>query len=99
MALYSSKVKAATSFVEANGVPLLKTKDGAIVGIFSFDHVAWTSALAVKEKAVSEDIRKMHEVKGKELWITGTVDPVAQKAFESRGWRVQDRVQDRLLKK
>jgi len=99
MALYSSKVKAATSFVEANGVPLLKTKDGAIVGIFPLDHVAWTSALAAKEKAISEDIQKMQGVTGKELWITGTVDPVAQRALEDKGWKVHDRVQDRLLKK
>jgi hypothetical protein len=61
--------------------------------------VAWTPGLAAKEKAISEDLQKMKGVQGKELWFTGTVDPVAQKAFESKGWRIQDRVQDRLFKK
>jgi hypothetical protein len=38
-------------------------------------------------------------IRGKELWITGIVDPLARKAFEERGWRVEDRIHDRLLKK
>ena len=99
IALYSSKVKTVASFVEANRVPLVRTKDGMIVGIFPLDYVAWTPGLAAKEKAISEDLQKMKGVQGKELWFTGTVDPVAQKAFESKGWRIQDRVQDRLFKK
>jgi hypothetical protein len=98
IALYSSKVKAVASFVEANRAPLVKTKDGTIVGIFPLDYVAWTPALAAKERAISEDIRKMTGVKGKELWITGTVDPVAKGALENRGWKIHDRVLDRLLK-
>ena len=98
IALYSSKIKAIASFVEANRSPLVKAKDGTIVGIFPLDYVAWTPALAAKERAISEDIQKMPGVKGKEFWITGTVDPVAKAAFESRGWQIQDRVLDRLLK-
>jgi len=52
-------------FVEVNGAPLLKTKDGTIVGIFPLDHVAWTSVFAVKERAVSEDIKKIAGVRGR----------------------------------
>jgi hypothetical protein len=98
IALYSSKIKAIASFVEVNRAPLVKTKDGTIVGIFPLDYVAWTPALAAKERAISEDIKKMTGVKGKELWIMGTVDPVAKGALENRGWKIQDRVLDRLLK-
>ena len=61
--------------------------------------VAWTSALAAKEGAVSEDIRKIAGVKGKELWIGGTVDPGARKALEERGWKVEEKFVERLLKK
>ncbi len=52
-----------------------------------------------KENAVSEAIGKLPGVTGKELWIEGTVDPVARKALEDRGWKVEDKVRDTLLKK
>jgi hypothetical protein len=64
-----------------------------------FDHVAQTSALAAKEWAISEDIQRLPGVKGKELWITGTFDPVTKGALENRGWKIQDMIQDRLLKR
>jgi hypothetical protein len=41
----------------------------------------------------------MPGIKGKELWITGTVDPQARSALEGKGWKVEDKIQDRLLKK
>jgi hypothetical protein len=97
LALYNEKEKSVASFVNVAGFPMFLTKGGGVVGIFPFDHVAWTSTLAVKERAISEDIQKMPGVKGKELWITGTFDPVAKGALENRGWKIQDRVQDRLL--
>ncbi len=99
MALYGSKKGGVVSFIEANGVPLVRTKDGAIVGIFPLDHVAWTAALARKEMAVSDALGKMPGVKRKELWIGGTVDPIARKALEDKGWRVEERVVDGILKK
>jgi hypothetical protein len=93
------RIKAVAGFVEAKGVPLLKTKDGAIVGIFPLDHVARISALTVKERAVSEDIKKMGGAKGKEFWVGGTMDPVACGALEAKGWKVEEKVAERLMKK
>jgi hypothetical protein len=52
-----------------------------------------------KEAAVSGALQKIPGVKGKELWIGGTVDPVARKALEERGWKAGDKVEQRLLKK
>jgi hypothetical protein len=52
-----------------------------------------------KETAISEALKKLPEAKSKELWITGTVDPVAREAFESRGWKVEERIGEGLLAK
>jgi len=41
----------------------------------------------------------MEGVRGKELLITGTIGPHAQKVFEDRAWTVEDRIEERLLKK
>jgi hypothetical protein len=41
----------------------------------------------------------MPGIRGKELWITGTIDPMARRILERKGWKLEDRIQDRLLKK
>jgi len=86
-------------FISVGGVPVLQTKNGIILGIFPLDYVAWTAGFAQKEMAVSDAIQKMSGVKGKELWIGGSVDFVARKALEDRGWKVEDRILEKLLKK
>jgi len=99
MGLYHEKEKSVTGFVDANGVPMLLTKSGVVVGIFPLDHVAWTAGFGRKAMAVSSAIKEMQGVTGKEIWITGTVDPLARKALENGGWKVQDKYQEQILTK
>jgi len=99
MGQYFEKTRNVDRFVSAGGVPVLLTKNGIILGIFPLDHVAWTAGFARKEMSVSDAIDRMQGIKGKELWIAWTVDPVARKALENRGWKVEDRVAEKLLKK
>ena len=61
--------------------------------------LAWTAGLAQREMKISAAVERMPGVKGKELWITGAVDPIAQGALEKRGWKVYDRAQDKILKR
>ena len=98
MGVYNEKTKAAERFVEAAGLPLLRKKDGTVVGIFPVDRVAWTQRFANKERAVSEAIRKMPRVKGKEMLVVGAVNPSARKALEARGWKVEERFAEALFK-
>ncbi len=99
MANYNANVALVARIVDINGVPVVKRKDGAIVGLFPLDYIAWTAALWHKENAVSESMKRLPGVTGKELWIEGWVDLVARKALESRGWIVRDNVGDKLRKK
>jgi hypothetical protein len=98
MTIYNERTKSVERFVEADGLPFLQSKNGTIVGIFPVDRVAWTQRFAEKERAVSEAIRKMPRVKGKELWIAGTVDQTARKALEGLGWKIEERFGEKLLK-
>lgn len=93
---YCAKKGGVERFVNAGGIPVLLTKDRVVVGLFPLDHVAWTVNFARQETQVSDAIEKMPDIKGKELWISGTVDPVARRALESKGWIVEERVNDRL---
>jgi hypothetical protein len=97
MGQYFEKTRNVDRFVSAGGVPLLLTKNGVIVGLFPLDHLAWTAAFARKEMAVSEAIARMPRIQGKEIWISGTVDPVARRALENKGWKVEERVKNRLM--
>ena len=99
LALYNDREKSIVSFVDAAGIPMVQRKDGVVVGIFPLDHIAWTAAFAQKATTAASAIRQMQGVTGKELWITGTVDPVARKALENDGWKVQDKYQDQILTK
>jgi hypothetical protein len=93
---YCAKKGGVERFVNAGGILFLLTKDRVVVGLFPLDHVAWTVNFARQETRVSDAIEKMPDIKGKELWISGTVDPVARRALESKGWIVEERVNDRL---
>ncbi len=75
------------------------TKTGVVVGVFPFDHVGWMAPFARQETAIWDDIVTMPGISGKELWITGTIDPLARRVLEGKGWKMEDSIQDRLLKK
>ena len=96
-ALYHDKEKSISRFVDAAGVPMLQRKDGVVVGIFPLDHIAWTAAFAQRATGAASALKEIPGVTGKELWITGTVDPVARKVLEESGWKVQDKYQEQLF--
>jgi hypothetical protein len=98
MGLYNGKGKSVQRFVEADNLPMLQRNDGKVVAVLPLDHLAWTPRFANKEKAVSEAIRKMPGVKGKEMLVVGAVNPSARKALETRGWKVEDRFAEALFK-
>ena len=98
MANYEANVSPVSRVVNVNGAALLQEKDGTIIGLFPLDYVAWTSALMEKERASSASIKKLYGNINKELWITGKFDSVARDALQTRGWRVEDEVGDKLIR-
>jgi hypothetical protein len=98
MGYYSGRSKTVQAFVEADNLPLLQKKDGTVVAIIPLDHLAWTRRFANKEKAVSEAIKKIPRVKGKEMLIVGAVNPAAKKALQDRGWKVEERFAEAIFR-
>ncbi len=94
--LYSDKTLSVKSFVDADGIPVLLMNNGKIIAIFPFDYIAWTPDFGRKAIAVSAAIKQMPGISGKELWITGKVHPLARKALEAKGWKVEERVREKL---
>jgi hypothetical protein len=98
MGLYSERAKTVQRLVEADNLPLLQKKDGTVVAVLPLDYLAWTQRFANKERAVSEAIRKMPRVKGKEMLVVGAVNPSARKALEARGWKIEEGFAEALFK-
>jgi hypothetical protein len=94
--LYNDKTHSVQSFVDADGIPVLLTSDRKIIAIFPLDYIAWTPNFGRKLQAVSAAIKQMPGISGKELWVTGKVNPIARKALEAKGWKVEERAREKL---
>ncbi len=95
MGLYN-KTHSVKSIVDADGIPVFLTNNGKIIAIFPLDYIAWTPNFGKKAMAVSAAIKQMPGISGKELWVTGNVHPLARKALEAKGWKVEERAREKL---
>lgn len=77
--------------VSIGGDAWFVTRSGKLIGAFPIDYLAWTAELAGDDKLASEGAAELG-LKSKELLLEGQIDPVARKALESRGWKVQQNV-------
>jgi hypothetical protein len=98
ISLYNSKTHSVQSFVDADGTPLIVTNSGKLIAIFPLDYVGWTSNFARKAQTIGTAVKQMPGFSGKEFWVTGKVDPVARKALEAKGWKVQELAREKLAR-
>ncbi len=91
MAAYHARVMPVKSFVRLGSVPFLLTGNGTIVLPLPVDHLAWTKRLArIEKKNFGKDLETLVNVKKKELWVGGSVSPLARLKFEADGWVVKE---------
>lgn len=98
MGFYNEKIEPIKGFIKADNLPLLEKKDGTVVAILPLDYLAWTYRFANMEKALSDAIRKIPGIKGKELLVMGTVEPRAKKVLEASGWKLQERFAEQAIR-
>ena len=97
MAIYNEKVAPVDRIVAVQGVPLLQRKDGVIIVLTPLDHVAWAHEVWLKQSKGSGALNQLPGFSGKEVWITGTFDPIARKALEILGWKVKEDFASKFL--
>ena len=95
--IYNEKVAPVERIVSVQGVPLLQRKDGVIIVLAPLDHVTWTQKLWLKGSKGSGTFNKLPGFSGKEVWITGAFDPMACKALEIEGWKVEEDFASKFL--
>jgi hypothetical protein len=93
---YINNVAPVKEIVDVNGVPFLVTKDGGLVGLYPLDHVAWTLPLWIKTNVFNKALKGKPAMSKKELWVEGSIDPLARRALESDGWVVKEKLGGQL---
>ena len=96
LSLYNDKTHSVKSFLDADGTPVLLTNNGRIVAIFPLDYIMWTRSFERKVRAAAATLKQVPGISGKEFWVTGKVSPIARKALEAKGWKVEERVGGKL---
>jgi hypothetical protein len=85
--------KSPSSVLLAKKMPLLKTQDGRVVGIFPLDYVIWTQRLATIMQDLTPQIDGEAEASGREMWFEGVVSPETREGMKVNGWTVKEKTQ------
>jgi hypothetical protein len=94
---YHKAVAPVETFVALGEFAAVRTKANEIVFNVPLDHLVWTEATAKLLTAADARVTQLTQPANKQLWVAGTVSARAKKEIETRGWRVQERSEERLL--
>lgn len=97
MGFYNERVEPIQGFIKADSLPLFEKVDGTVVAILPHDHLAWTQRFANMERTISDAIRRMSGIKGKELLVIGVIEPKARRFLEKRGWKVKEKFAEETI--
>jgi len=94
---YHRAVAPVETFIALGEFAAVRTTKGAVVFNVPMDHLAWTEPMARLITAADQRVSQLTRTADKEVWITGTISPRARKEIESRGWKVQENSEAKLL--
>ena len=93
-AAYHNKVGKIDRFEPVNddspvrGINIAVTKTGKAVLVAPLDYLVWTKLIAYVIAEIDETAGAIPGLTGKELWLTGTLTPLARRQFQTAGWKV-----------
>ncbi len=96
-ARFHKRVSGITQFVPVGELAAGRLADGTLVFCAPLDHLAWTQAMANYVLAADEHAAAAAGIKAKQLWLAGTVSPLAAAALERHGWKIQERQEGKLI--
>jgi len=98
MAGYHANIAPVERIVDIDGTLHLVTKGGTVALIAPVDYVFWTAKLARKVDKLDKGVVALGAKGAKEVWISGKMDSEAHNMLTTRGWKVQERSDDLLIK-
>jgi hypothetical protein len=74
------------------------TGSNKLIGNLPMDHLVWTETMAKIIKRANNLVNEKGEgFTAKQLWVTGTVSPLARKELTRKGWQVFEQSEAQLL--
>ena len=96
-ARFHKRVSRIKQFVPVGELAAARLADGTLVFCAPLDHLAWTQTMANYVLAANQNVTAAPGIKVKQLWVAGTVSPLAVAALEQHGWKIQERQENRLI--
>lgn len=85
---YNKTVKPVKEFISIYEISVAKTNDNKIVFNVPLDFMAWTKGLEAVASRITQEVARMKDVTGREIWVTGRFSPLAKESLEKMGWSV-----------
>jgi hypothetical protein len=87
---YNKTVKPVKEFISIYEISVAKTKDNKIVFNVPLDYMVWTKGLENVASIITQEVARMKDVTGREIWVTGRFSPLAKETLEKLGWDVHE---------
>ena len=84
-------------FVPIGQVAAARLADGTLIFVVPLDRLAWTRTAAAFVLGISESADAVRNAAAKQLWVGGTLTPLARKEMEARGWTIHESAEGQLL--
>jgi hypothetical protein len=94
---YNKSVTPLVRFTTFDPFAASRTANGTLVFNVPVDYLVWTEAVAEAMDGANQLVNKLPDVRGKQLWLTGTLTSRARMEIENRGWVVRDRTETQLF--
>jgi hypothetical protein len=94
---YHKEIAPFETFLALGEFAAARTAKNEVVFNVPLDHLVWTQDMAQLLTAADGVVTRLTRPANKQLWVAGTVSARAKKEIESRGWKVQERSEERLL--
>lgn len=98
MAGYHAHIAPVERIVGIDGTLHLLTTGGTVVLIAPVDYVFWTAKLAQKVDKLDKGVAALGTNPTKEIWVSGVMDSEALNMLTTRGWKVQTKSDELLIK-
>ena len=94
---YSRNVETIERFEPFGGLVAARARGGKLVFNAPLDHLVWTESMGRFIDGANYRVNQLPWVKEKQLWVAGTVSPLAREQLTKRGWKVQEKSEAGLL--
>ncbi len=94
---YHRKAARIDRFVGLGQIAAAVNKDGVLIFNAPLDHLYWTQDLALYAQWIDGRINALPGVKAKQLWVAGTLTPLAKESMEAMGWKIVENAGQALI--